>query len=197
MLNQHYKTVGKPVSEPISYEEAAQHLRVDSEDDKDYVIELITVAREYVEMITGMAGLQTRYLLTGRTWSDVGGSSIPIYRTPLQSVASVRYFPPGGTDLVQMDSTEFRVIDSQVPGQIEITGSMPALDARNDAVQIEFAAGYLTTDDIPSMYKHAMKFLLAQFYDNRGPVNIGNIVNTIPMTLEPLLVNLKIGGWMA
>jgi len=99
--------VTQPTEEPLTLDEAKQHLRVDIEDDDSLILSLIKVAREYAETVTG------RKLIT-QTWkyylddwpTDKDYIEIPF--PPLQSISSITYTDYNGvvnTWSVATDST--------------------------------------------------------------------------------------------
>jgi hypothetical protein len=199
----------QPVYEPITLAQASDHLRVDSTDDQISISDLISVGREYFDEVTGRASAPTTYVLTAETWEDLFDPTrdhrsdmprqsgifnnyvIPIQRTPLVSVSSIKYYAPGASTLTTMSANDYRVITSAEPGRIQLVSSPPAIEDRIDAIQITFVSG---NDCPPAMSKHAIKMLVGHLYENRVSVNIGNITSEIPYTLRTLIENQKIGG---
>ena len=210
-----YSITTQPASEPITYAQAADHLRVDSTADVQYITDLIPVAREYVDSITGRASGQTTFKIIAASWQDLfeatspdadtyldpryGSTTrpaqhqvIPLWRTPLISVSSVKYYAPSATSLTTMSSALYNVVTAAEPGRIQIPDSLPDVDARIDAIQITFVAGSASS---PAVSRHCVKMLVAHLYENRLPAVIGNIVNTIPFGLQELITNQKTGGF--
>lgn len=209
-----YTLLTPPVTEPVSYEQAADHLRVDSSSDMALVDALISVGRETADSLTGrVSGLST-WKLIAPTWASLcGGSDIvsqqyriretgellnaaTIFRTPLVSVASVQYYPQGGTRLTTISSTEYLVVTSAEPGIIQFTESLPTLSDRPDAIQITFTAGYASADLVPPGLRHIIKMIVGHFYETRTPVAFAN-ASEIPYTLRFLIDQQKIRGWCA
>lgn len=195
-----YSITQHPNPEPITYDQASAHLRVDSLDDMEYITELIQVAREYVDAATGRASIRTGYNLTAETWDDLfdaceTGYIIPIFRTPLAEVVSVKYYAPDASTLTTMSESDYRVITLSEPGRIQLTGNLPSVDDRPDAIQIEFYAGSDIQGGVSASQRHAIKMLVAHLYENRVPSGSTNIVNEIPFGLQSLIDTQKIGGW--
>jgi uncharacterized phiE125 gp8 family phage protein len=209
-MRPHYQLVTAPIDEPVSYDEASQHLRVDSTDDKDYILGLIGVAREYADSITGRSSALSTWKASAATWDDLFGierdsfdfvrfqsgpvNAIKLFRTPLVSVSSVKYYAPDAGSMTTMSANDYRVITSTEPGQVQITGSLPAVEDRPDAIQITFVAGYSLPRQSPQGLRHAIKMIVANLYENRQPVAFSSC-NEIPFTLQTLLENQKTGGW--
>jgi uncharacterized phiE125 gp8 family phage protein len=194
-----YSIATPPDSEPITLEQVAAHVRVDSTDDQEYIIGLLGVARELVDGVTGRVSMISEWLLTAQTWDSLTGDTCDlakIYRTPLVSVESVRYFPAAGGALATLSAGDYRVITTYEPGMIQFTGGLPALADRPDAIQISFTAGYANSDLTPAILKHAQKVVVADMYEQRGSIAFGQPYE-IRQVLRNLLENQKVEGWVA
>lgn len=206
-----YSIAVQPTNEPITLAQASDHLRVDSTDDQAYISDLIPVAREYFDAVTGRSSAPISYLLTAETWEDLfdpnrsqrrdiireswqagmfNNYAIPIFRTPLVSVESVKYYAPNATQLTTMSAADYRVVTGAEPGRIQLVSSPPAISDRVDAIQITFTAGDLCP---PAMSRHAIKMLVANFYEQRVPIAFASATE-IPYTLRALIETQKVGG---
>jgi len=192
-----YTILAAPASEPVTAEQMMAHSRVDSEDDLATLEALISVAREYVDAVTGRVSVAHTFRLTAATWADLLEgelSTARIYRAPLVSVQSVSYYAPGSSTLTVMDAAAYRVVTGYEPGLIQFLGTLPILDDRPDAIRIDITAGHSAA---PAMHRHAVKMLAAHLYEQRLPAVIGNIVNILPYGLSNLIESQKIAGWSA
>lgn len=193
-----YTRTSAPATVALTYAQAAEHLRVDSAADQAYIEALIGVATEYVEGITGRVTVPTEFALEAPDWQSIihpGTTSyVRLMRSPLVSVEWVEYFAPGASEPTTLDAENYRVNTGSLPGVIQFLGSLPALDERADAVRITFTAGY-AEGEAPAMLVHAIRFLVSHLYEARSPVNIGNIVNSIPLTIEAMIQNQRISGF--
>jgi len=206
-----------PTSEPITLAQASDHLRVDSTDDQSYISDLISVAREYFDAVTGRSSAPATYVLTAETWEDLFDPSrqqergllrnngfdysnlnysnfsnyvIQIFRTPLVSVQSIKYYDATTGNLTTLDPTQYRVITGAEPGRVQLVESQPAIKDRIDAIQITFVAG---NDSPPAMSRHGIKMLVANFYEQRVPIAFAS-ASEIPYTLRAIIENQKVGG---
>lgn len=212
-----YSITTDPYIEPVSLDEITAHVRVDSSDDYEYLTGLIPVAREMIEGQTCRASSKATWTLTAESWdslfrdypaanapmpsitdpiygvTNTGTSyAIPIFRYPLVSVSSVKYYAPSASVLTTMSASDYRVTTAAEPGIIQLVAAPPAVHDRVDAIQITFVAG----SDAPSAAtKHSIKMLVAHLYENRLPVNMGNIVTDIPFTLNALIAHQKSSGF--
>lgn len=208
-----YSIVAGAAVEPITLTQATEHLRIDSSDDLSYVNGLVSVAREYVDSVAGRTSIATSWKLIAAEWGDLFsdipergisyydprygianiGSSyiIPLARTPLASVTSVKYYAAGASELTTMDAADYRVITAAEPGIIQLISAPPAVADRADAIEIQFTAG---TSEAGPIQKHVIKMMVAHLYENRVPLSAINL-HDIRFGFSDLLVNLKPGGF--
>lgn len=198
MIRSFYTRATAPANTAITYAQAADHLRVDSSADQAYIEALIGVATEYVEGVTGQCAARATYTMQGPSWGSLtnGGKVIRVLRAPLVSVESIQYFAPGQSQATTISSNDYRVTIGCVPGAIHFLGDLPDVDERVDAVKVNFTAGY-AAGAVPPTLQHAIKFLVAHLYETRTPINVGNIVNNVPMTIEALVQNLRLSSFFA
>lgn len=201
-----YSLVTAPAQEPVTYAECSAHLRVDSEEDAAYIEALIPVAREHVEAATGRSCLQSTWRVIAPSWhSLITGDDrdvtpwlrmpyvIPLYRSPLVSVTHVKYYAPDATTLTTMSSNDYRVCTDCAPGFLQLTGDIPALDDRPDAIQIDFVAGHGRAIDSPPGVRHAIKLLVAHLYEERKPLAFAT-PSALPFSLQSLIQAAKVKG---
>lgn len=196
-----YALITPPAQDPLAVTDAAAFLRLaPSAEDLATLQTLITVARGFVEAYTGLALLSTGYCLYADSWTGGqitwGGDSITLDRSPLLSVQSVKYIAQGATTLTTMDPADYVVITGLRPGGVQLLVDPPALAERPDAVQIEFTAGHATPAEIPATLLHALRLLVSNFYEQRAPINVGNITSELPLGLRHLLDSHRVGGWV-
>ena len=196
----------EPATEPIAYADAALYLKVDSTDDQAEVERLIKVARRMVEDFTGRALITSTWKLTTDKWpcahEKLGtweGRVIALDRSPLATVEFVKYYPASGASQATLSSGTYHVLTGPTPGLVVLKSdqSWPDLYDQPDAVEITFTAGVATAAELSPALLQAVYLVLAHLYENRTPVNIGNIVNEIPMSAKHLLESYRVGGWIA
>jgi uncharacterized phiE125 gp8 family phage protein len=193
-----------PLAEPISLAEAKSWLHVDSTDEDVLITALIEAARTHVENFTRRALITQEFehsldaFPNSSRWNGykyretrggfVCGREIALPNPPLQTVESIQYYDTNGT-LQTFASSNYRVDAIAQPGRIVLddNSDWPDVDERPNAVTIAYTAGYGTPSEVPSTLRVAMRFLISHWFQNRVHVNIGNIVNEIPDTVETLL----------
>ena len=189
-------SIALPVTtEPVTLDEVTAHLRVDSSDDLDYISMLISVAREYVENLSGWSLGYSNWTLTAENWESISRNKlgeIPLMRAPVSTVSSVKYYAPDSTELTTLATTEYRVITAARQAVIQIHGDIPSLEDRPDAIQIAFTAG----DDCqtPLTLKHAVKMMVTKLYEDREGKE-GSKSYEFPHRMRALIEQNRIGGW--
>lgn len=198
----HYTQITPPSQEPITLADAVAFLRAGGgPEDVAVITAAIAAAREAVQDFTGRALMSAGWRVVTDTWTGGeitwSGDEITLDRSPIVSVASMKYYADGETALTTLSAgTDYIVITGTTPGRVQLLIDPPALAERADAVQIEFTAGATSPANISPTLLHAVRLLTAHFYELRTPVNVGNIVNEIPLGLRHLLESQRVGGWV-
>lgn len=140
-----------------------------ADDDTTYDDELtriIQAAREQWEHDTDSAVLtQTLKMYS----SGFGVGDFPLYKKPIQSVSSVKYFDPSGVE--QTLSTSVYSLDAgKQTIRLKINQAWPTVEiSRWDAVSVTYIAGYTSLQAVPAIVKQALLLLVTYyFFANRG-----------------------------
>lgn len=180
------------VAPAISLAQARDWLRITDDSENNLLTALISAATRRTEDSTRRALIDTTYIDHFRSFAQVH----ELARADAHTLLTIQYFDTSG--ILQTLSPEytftFTPIDQGI-GQLRFhstntpTPSFPDLDEnRLLPVQITYTAGYGTApENIPDTLLTAVRYLLAHYYENRTPINIGSSVNPIPETVETLL----------
>lgn len=193
-----YKLITPPTVEPITVEEAMAFIRVDDDEETPIIGSLIKMAREYVELHTGRALIRQTWKATFDSWPRLT-RRITLDKLPLISVDSVTYYDADNVAGTVFTDFVSELGDGATPGFIErdFAAEWPDVYSRKNAISITFKAGYGTTGaSVPASLKHAMLLLVSNYYDQRAPVNVGNIVSEVPLNLRPLIDAYRVGGYV-
>jgi uncharacterized phiE125 gp8 family phage protein len=179
----------------ISRSEAKAHCRVYHTEDDAYIDTLILSATQVIEAETRRAFI-TRAFTLSLTEFPAGILSLP--RSPLVSVTSITYKDEAGATQT-LSSSAYLAFAINGVGRVQLKGSQtwPSVYAEGGmVVDVNFTAGYsASAASVPVALKHAVMLQAAHMYENRGSVNIGNIVNEIPMTVQRLIVQYHSGEY--
>jgi uncharacterized phiE125 gp8 family phage protein len=207
MMHWNDRVTVAPTSEPITLQEAKDHLRIDHDDDNDYIEDLIQMAREQVESDCARALFtQTRVLTLDRFPNEADhaprtsragfGGVIVIPFAPVQSVSSVVYTASDGTVTTLSTSNYTTDVLSEPARIIPAYGyCWPDTRTKTNAVVVTYIAGWTTQALTPAKVKHLVKLWVSHFYEIREPVNVGNITSAIPMHLSSLTASCQWGSY--
>lgn len=187
-----------PAAEPISRDDAKEHLRVTHTDDDDYIDALIAAARARLDGITGILGRA----LIDQTWTleldeFPANGEIRIPLAPLSSITQIDYRDADSVSQTLATSVYTTTKRNGVSYVVRKDGqSWPAIDNDPDAVTVTFVAGYGEAgSDVPPALIAAMKLHIGHMYENREAVVVGTIASDLPLGYEALVDPFKI--WQA
>jgi len=184
-----------PAVEPVSTAEAKTHLRVTGSDSDTYIDTLIAAARRTVEHDSGRALITQTWDWTLDGFPDADHFDVPF--PPLQSVTSVTYTDTNG-DSQTFSSGDYIVDTASEQGRIALEEgeSWPTTKPVIDVVTVRFIAGYGdASTDVPDHLLHAVKLLIAHWYENREILAVGTIAPAIAETYEALIARERV--WRA
>lgn len=173
-----------PAAEPISLQEAKDHLSVDGTDHDALIESKITAVRQAVEDF-----LRRRLVTQTLDWrlDEFPDSYLLETPVPIQSLSSIAYVDTDGAAQT-LASALYQVDAYSVPGRImPAYGEVwPSIRDQLNAVTIRIVAGYGNPPAVPRPIVEAMLLYLGAAYANREQVITGMTVATIP-TAENLL----------
>lgn len=181
-----------PVGEPIGVELAKRHLRVDIDDDDDYIEELISMVRDYVETRAGVSFLQ-------QTWiQNSDGFPYPmepmdLLRWPVQTITSVKFRDAAG-NLNTMLANQYILNGATRPPRLAPAYGqywpMMALQSL-DNVKVEMVTGFATAGDVPPRLRQILYMTLAHWYEHRMSVEMNERAPVlVPEGTEEILSEL-------
>ena len=187
MLSLNQSAAPSEPAEPVTIEEAKQHLRVDGEEENVLIGNLIKSARSEVENICG------RQLLTA-TWVQKldafpGSGTILLPVSPMQSITSITYTDIGGSSQTVATSVYDSDTSSSIPRIFLKDGqSWPSSQSITNAVTVTFVAGYGDARaDVPEVARQAILMLVGRLFCIRAPVITGMRVTELKGMIERLL----------
>lgn len=203
------KITTQPTIEPISIEEAKEHLRLDDDIDDIPVLTYVKAARLWAEKYTGRSFI-TR---TIQQFVDSSASTLdPLYEgmrtgilskpysnyielaaSPAITVTSINYYNDSDTQSTWATSNYY-VDNVSDLGRIYLrdTGTFPTDLRAANGLEINYTAGYGSArSDVPSDIKLAMLQYMTFAYEHRGEQE-GSTTPMMPKILNTLLSPYKI-----
>lgn len=200
-----------PASAPITLAQAKAHLRLDSDDEDDFVQVLIDVATQIFDGtgkvrdgILGCAMMTQTWMLETERWvvpfrraiRMASDYRIWIEHGPVQSVESIQVYTNDA--LVDWPQENWRVghEDTRAFVTLAVGGSWPTYDFREDAFQVAFTAGYGDTpEDVPAPLRAAMLLMIGHLFENRQSVIVSASRATaieVPQAVDMLIAPYKV-----
>jgi len=184
------RLITPPTAEPVSVYDLKSHARVTNSAEDAILGDYIEAARQHVEGQTGRAlAVQTREFSSDAFPAD---GIIRLGFAPLVSVVSVKYLDRAGAEQTLAPASYLADVRSE-PGSVllAVGATWPATAAVRNSVRVTYVCGNSTA---PAVLRQAVLFLAAHWYEQKLPVNVGNIINEIPHTLESLLWSNRVIG---
>lgn len=204
-----------PVASIVSVTEQKSHMRVQGRDAVDAdVLAYLLFAEDYITSLTNHCFQPRSYVYTmDRPPAQFGyryvyaygfrANAIEVPFGPLLSVEGVAYKTTDLTTGTYVDTTidpaTYQISANQIPGRVMPRngaywpfGSVFALEG----MTIHFTAGYPAPTAVPHAARMAIKLLAAYMYETREPLINANVVGDVPITLQHLIDNLKLTGFV-
>jgi uncharacterized phiE125 gp8 family phage protein len=174
-----------PEVEPLTLDEAKEHLREDGMGQDALISALIVAARQWVETRAWRALITQEWDMYYRR--PTGACALVVPMPPTQSVDAVTYIDAAGDSKV-MDPADYVVDTASQPARIYPVTAWPAMSDVSGAVVVAVTAGFGDDpEDVPQHYRQAMLLVLGHWYANRESVVVGTIAAHVPEAAQALL----------
>lgn len=147
------RMVTPPAIEPITLEEAKQHMRVDGNDDDSLISALITAARQRAEEYTKRAFITQSWELA----LDSVSGKVYLPRPPIQAINGVT-----------LDGEIVSAENYSLIGQDVFYSRIPFRAINPASLVIRYTSGYgSNATDVPQAIRQAILMLVAHMYEAR------------------------------
>jgi uncharacterized phiE125 gp8 family phage protein len=180
-----------PAAEPVSLNDAKAYLRVEHSDDDNVISALIAGARTHIEAKTRRALMVQTWRLVRDAWPNDG--RIAVLPVPLRALLAARIVMRDGSNQSILPSA-FALDKASAPATLIFTpGALPMSDRLVAGIELDVEVGYgAAPADVPEPLRLAIKFLIAQWYENRGMTTIGHEVAELPHTVAALIAPYRV-----
>lgn len=180
--------------EPVTLQEAKDHLRIEHALDDSTILTLISAARQYVEQICWRSLMPETWELSLDGFPAGGELELP--KGNLVAVNFVRVNDADGIEQT-IDPSQYVVDINSVPGRLRLGygASWPSTRAQWDAVRIEYDVGWDFDAGVwagPRPLKQAVLLLVSQMYEHRTPEVVGTIVSSVSFAAEALMAPYRL-----
>lgn len=168
----------------VTLAEAKKHCGIDSTDDDVLLTSLIAAAESYLD---GYSGILGRALLE-QTWQqklDGFCDRMDLRVGIASSVVSVQY-SDASNNIQTLSTSTYQLLSDDLGSYVGLKALQvwPSAYVREDAVTIQWKAGYGTTAaSVPGAIRAAVLLLIGNLYENREAVVVGNI-NAVELPLS-------------
>ena len=154
-----------PAAEPVSLDEAKQHLRVTVPDEDALIGRCIAAARRWAEAFQGRAWVSRTYRLRLERFPS-GARPIALPFPPLMAVNAISYIRQDGT-VVTLSPSSYQVLTGEPAQVLPVNGWPSESLAPGLPVVVEYEAGYGDTSAVPEDFKAALLLILGALFENR------------------------------
>jgi uncharacterized phiE125 gp8 family phage protein len=176
-----------PSVEPITLTDAKLHLRVDTSAQDTLIQSLIMASRLHIEAALDLALITQSWRLRLDSWPRSGTLVLPL--RPVEELTAVRVHVDDDT-IETLDVDDFILDGTPNPARVvwRGTGTAPVSPIAANGIEIDLVAGYGDApSDVPQPIRQALLLLVAHWYENREPVEIGATATVIPGSVSSLL----------
>jgi uncharacterized phiE125 gp8 family phage protein len=175
--------------EPWTVADAKNFLRVEHDDDDAVIAGLIASARGQVEALTRRGLITQTWRLVLDRWPRDGRLAPRL--APLRAVMAARVYDAVG-DAMTLDVERF-VVDP-VASTIAAPGwSLPMPGRDVGGIELDVVVGFGDdAADVPDVLRHAVRTLVAHWYDNRGLAAIGASVAMLPGSVSAMIASYRV-----
>jgi len=181
------KVITQPTIQAVSTEDLKDHLNIIHDEKDDLIDNFIEVARETLEKRHNVTFATKTILLTFDKWPDF---PVELPKPPLAEVTKIEYKDDEG-NVTEWDSANYVVDEYSFIPRVALADDydIPTDDLYPvNAIQITYDAGYSSQSDIPATYKHAIKLLVGEWWNNREEtVDIGAVPQKIKDGVDALM----------
>jgi uncharacterized phiE125 gp8 family phage protein len=180
-----------PVIEPWSVAEAKSFLRAENDNDDTVIASLIAAARSHVEAMTRCALIAQTWRFVLDQWPRDG--RVKLGRGPLRSLVAARVYDSAGS-AAAIDVETF-VIDKASGVIAPSAWALPAPGRASAGIEFDVEIGFGTAaTDVPDVLRHAVRTLVAHWYENRGLIAIGQSVAMMPASVSAMITSYRVHG---
>lgn len=177
-----------PAIEPWTVAEAKAFLRVGTDDDDAVINALIAAARGQIEALTRSVMITQTWRVTLDEWPRDGRIRVRI--GPLRDVVAARLRDDAG-QATTLDVQRF--VTGAEGGIIHAPSwSLPPPRRARAGIELDVVAGFgASASAVPDVLRHAMRTLVAHWYDNRGLAAIGGTVALLPGSVNAMIASYR------
>lgn len=180
--------VTAPSALPVELGLLKLHLRIDHSDEDALLTAILDTA---VASLDGRAG-DLNLAIMPQTWKVEFGNwpeELRLPLTPVSSITHVKYYDTLGVQQT-LSAANYSAHTDEMGAYIRYgsTVVLPNLYyQRDDAIEVQFVAGYASASLVPPPIKSAILLLAADLYEHRESFVTGTIITQVPQFIMRLI----------
>ncbi|SNY92798.1 phage conserved hypothetical protein, phiE125 gp8 family [Cohaesibacter sp. ES.047] len=170
-----------PLVEPVSLAETKAFMKIEQDHDDDLLRAFVSAARVHLEHLTGQRFITQswRLLLEGPLPDRI---ILPVQ--PVSSILEAAILNDTG-DLIGLGSQSFAIYQRDCPATLSNLNGL--LLTTGQRLQLDLEVGFgPTAEDVPSPLRHAMKLVVAEWYERRLIADPSRLPS-LAAALQPLI----------
>jgi uncharacterized phiE125 gp8 family phage protein len=177
------KLITPPAAEPVTLVQMKTHLRVETDDEDMLIGDLIAAARLHVESAMRRALIHQTWRLTADSWPSAGLFRLRL--GPISAILAARVFDAGHV-AADVPLTSLRAEPGNGAAIVSFTGPLPWPGQSPGGIEIDIQLGFgAAPTDVPPSLRHAVKLLVARWYEARGAADPGLLPADIAALIAP------------
>lgn len=181
-------TLSPPHGLPVTMTQIKEHLRIDHDNDDDYLSELAQAATTYVEAYLSQNLINRTVRQYEDGFSDT--RSVRLMALPFREVVSVTVYDENGMPQ-ELNSEAYTVRRNAHINEVIFAKSVE-FSATQNGIEIDYISGFGESGpDVPSNIIRALLVLIAHWYEFRGMVSAGDETAIIPKGIQTLLAPMR------
>jgi uncharacterized phiE125 gp8 family phage protein len=177
--------VTPPAIEPVTLAEAKAHLRLDGDEDDDYLAAMISAARMQVETGIRRVLIDQTWRIARDDWPPAGRLDLAV--APVRSISSVVAWTAAG-EPVTIAASAWTLDADSTPARLQLAAAPPPGLRAMNGLEIDLVAGYGPSGiAVPQPLRQAIMILVARWYENREGYAYGVVPSSIAGAFEALI----------
>jgi uncharacterized phiE125 gp8 family phage protein len=157
--------ISTPTGEVLDAQAVRAYVKPDEGEDEESLMRMIRGARDWCQRATGLQLGVADFAVTLSGWPS---GCLTLDKAPFVELVGVEYIADGASTYTALPADQ--VLSGRLGeyfGWVSLTGALPALASRPDAVKVTFKAGY-ALDTVPEDLRDAMLSRIRERYDSPG-----------------------------
>lgn len=179
-----------PAIEPVLLADVKAYLRLDADDEDEFLTAAIAAARVHVETLTRRMLIEQSWRVYLDNWPRTRVVTIPV--APLIAVEGVIIYDRSG-EPTTVSPDDYQIDTVSVPGRLKLYGIVPLAERTINGIEIDVTAGYgASSVDVPSPLRRAVMMLIAHWFEHRGVVGHDGVADVPPQGFDALIAPYRI-----